>query len=211
MRFIVIDGLDAAGKDTHAQMIKDRYEDMGEDVILRSHPSCDNPYGYRAKEALLGCGKKDKIKASSFYALDVIRSVKKYYGNADTLIFVRYLCGVAYLPKPIDKCFYDVFKTVLPTTDYKFFLDVHPRESMKRIDCRDEVEMFENLHSLRKVRNKALRLVKDWFIIDTNQPIYQAQNDINTVLDVLDDGANPDPRKISKTHSLKSSTSSYRR
>lgn len=57
MRFIVVDGLDGAGKDTHANLIKKRYEDMGEYVILRSHPESDNPYGRRAKKALLKGGR----------------------------------------------------------------------------------------------------------------------------------------------------------
>ncbi len=186
MRFIVLDGLDASGKDTHARMIKERYEDAGEDVILRSHPTCDNPFGFKAKEALLGTGKKDKVRASYYYAADVFRSLKKYHGKADTLIFVRYLCGVAYLPSPLHRTLYDLFYGVLPTTDYMFFLDVHPKESMKRINDRSQVEIFENLSSLKKVRKKALGLVDDWFIIDTNQSIYKAQNDINCILDTLD-------------------------
>jgi len=43
MRFIVIDGLDGAGKDTHAELIKRRYLSMGERVVFRSHPEDDNP------------------------------------------------------------------------------------------------------------------------------------------------------------------------
>ncbi len=211
MRFIVIDGLDAAGKDTHARMIKERYEDKGEHVVLRSHPTCDNPFGFKAKEALLGTGRKDKLKASYYYAADVFRSIQKYYGKVDTLIFVRYLAGVAYLPSPLHKTMYDFFNGVLPTTDYMFFLDVHPKESMKRIQSRSEVQIFENLKSLHKVRRKALNLVDDWFIIDTNQPIYQAQNEINRILDTLDNGGNVDTTLSSTRHKFKSSTTTSKR
>nr|WP_279383587.1 hypothetical protein [Methanobacterium formicicum] len=73
---------------------------MGESVILREHPSTDNSYGKKAKDALLGRGKVNKIKASLYYALDVIRSVRKYQGKADNIIMVRYLMGVAYLLTP---------------------------------------------------------------------------------------------------------------
>ena len=45
MRFVVIDGLDGAGKDTHANLIKDKYDSKGEKVIIRSHPESDNKYG----------------------------------------------------------------------------------------------------------------------------------------------------------------------
>ncbi len=61
MRFIVVDGLDGVGKDTHAHLIKKRYEENGEKVILRSHPESDNFFGRKAKKALYGQGKIKKI------------------------------------------------------------------------------------------------------------------------------------------------------
>ena len=57
MRLIIVDGLDGVGKDTHAKLIKDKYEKMGERVILRSHPESDNFFGRKSKKALLGKGK----------------------------------------------------------------------------------------------------------------------------------------------------------
>jgi thymidylate kinase len=42
MRLIVVDGLDAVGKDTHAERIRRYYEERGERVLLRSHPASDN-------------------------------------------------------------------------------------------------------------------------------------------------------------------------
>ncbi|MFO8133394.1 MAG: hypothetical protein R6U10_05640, partial [Thermoplasmatota archaeon] len=57
MRFIVVDGMDGAGKDTHARLIRRHYEAKGESVLVRSHPTGDNVYGRRAKRALLGRGK----------------------------------------------------------------------------------------------------------------------------------------------------------
>lgn len=186
MRFIVVDGLDAAGKDTHAQLIKKRYEARGDDVIIRSHPSIDNIYGKNAKDALFRRGKKQRMKATVYYALDVLNSLNQYYNEVDTLIFVRYLGGVAYLPYPMAKPLYHIFYTILPTTDYMFFLDVDPKESYRRINGRTKKEMFENLDSLKEVRQKALRLVDDWHVIDTNQCIEEAQEDINQKLDYLD-------------------------
>ena len=57
MRFIIIDGLDGSGKDTHANLIQEYYRAKGEKVIVRTHPSKDNVYGINAKNALLGHGK----------------------------------------------------------------------------------------------------------------------------------------------------------
>jgi dTMP kinase len=186
MRFIVVDGLDGSGKSTHAQMIREKYLQKGENVILREHPSHDNPYGLKAKKALLGRGKINKIKAALYYALDVIRSVRKYYGNGETLIMVRYLMGVTYLPLPLARLLYRIFTAALPTSDYMFFLDLEPEEALKRLLERDEEEMFENLEDLNQVRDKALQLVKNWHIIDTAGSIGEVQQRINLILEELD-------------------------
>lgn len=182
MRFIVIDGLDGAGKDTHARMVMQKCLDSNQTVILRSHPENDNVYGKKAKEALLGEGKVNKFKASLYYAFDVIRSVHLYHGKADTVIFVRYLFGVAYLPLPIAKLFYKFFSTVLPTSNYMIFLDLDPEESLKRISRREDQEMFENLEDLYRVREKILTLSDGWKVIDTSGSIEEVQEEIEKCL-----------------------------
>ncbi len=186
MRFIIIDGLDGSGKDTHANLVREKYLSKGENIILRTHPSNDNIYGVRAKNALLKHGKINHILASVYYALDVIRSVRIYYGKGESIIMVRYLMGVAYLPFPIARLLYSFFSMILPTSDYMFFLDVEPDELLKRLLKRNEHEMFENLNDLIKVRGKALELAKDWNIINTGHSIEQAQIEINKILDNLD-------------------------
>ncbi len=187
MRFIVVDGLDAAGKDTHALLIKRRYEKKGEKGIIRSHPSTDNMFGYQAKKALLEGGKLSKTKASIFFALDVFYSLINYYGKADTVIFVRYLCGIAYLPRSMVKKLYTVCSKIFPTSNYMFFLDVDPDEALRRVeDEREETEIFENKKDLIKVKKKALSMVEDWHRIDTTQPIPQARKEIEDILEKED-------------------------
>lgn len=182
MRFIIIDGLDGSGKSTQAKLIQKKYLSLNESVILREHPSNDYSYGIKAKNALLGRGKINKIKASLYYAFDVIHSVKKYNGKADNIIMVRYLMGVAYLPLPLAKILYKFFTLVLPTSEYMFFLDLTPEESLKRMSVREDEEMFENLEDLIKVRNKALNLTKDWHIINTSGKIEEVFEDVDAIL-----------------------------
>ncbi|WP_342766172.1 thymidylate kinase [Methanobacterium petrolearium] len=155
--------------------------------MLREHPSPDNPYGQKAKKALLGRGKINKIKAAVYYAMDVIRSVKKYNKNADNIIMVRYLMGVAYLPLPLAKILYKFFCLILPTSEYMFFLDLKPEESIQRMSQRDSKEMFENMDDLIKVRKKALELANGWHIINTAGTIDDAKDEINIILDELDE------------------------
>ena len=188
MRLIIVDGLDGVGKDTHAELIEERYEKLGERVIIRSHPSVDNFFGRKAKKALLGHGKSDKIKASIFYMFDVLRSIRKYYHkkDIDTLIMVRYLVGTAYLPEKIASLGYRFFYNFVPTSHYMFFLDAEPEVILKRIQERDDLEIFETQENLVKVRRKALKLVKDWVIVDTSGSIDETFSNIEKKLVKLD-------------------------
>jgi dTMP kinase len=188
MRLIIIDGLDAVGKDTHAQLIKKRYEKKGERVIIRSHPESDNFYGIKTKKALLGHGKINKLRASVFYMLDVLRSIKKYYGKKDydTLIMVRYLMGTAYLPPRLSRIAYRLFANFVPTSKYMFFLDAPPDKLLERIKERKEKEMFETLDELAKVRKKALALAENWNIVDTTQAVEKTFAHMEKILDRLD-------------------------
>jgi len=188
MRLIIVDGLDGVGKDTHALLIKQRYEQKGEKVILRSHPESDNYYGRKAKKALLGTGKVNRLIASVFYALDVLRSLRLYYNDKsyDTIILVRYLMGTAYLPKSMGKFTYSIFKKFVPISEYMFFLDAEPEELLQRISLRSEIEMFETHDALVNVRKKAIDLAEGWHIIDTMQPINETYSSIEIVLDLLD-------------------------
>lgn len=188
MRLIIIDGLDGVGKDTHANLVKKRYEKMGDRVVVRSHPESDNYFGKKTKQALLGKGKINRMKASIFYMIDVIRSIRKYYRrkDIDTLILVRYLVGTAYLPGKLANYAYIFFENFVPTSDYMFFLDASPDFLVDRFKERKETEMFETYEKLEKVRRKSLVLVKDWNIIDTSKSIEETYSKIQNVLDSLD-------------------------
>jgi len=185
MRLIVVDGLDGVGKDTHAKLIREYYEKKGERVFIRSHPTDDNFFGRKTKQALLGQGKINRVKASVFYMFDVLRSIRKYYRrkDIDTLIMVRYLVGTAYLPERLAKIAYSFFLGFVPTSKYMFFLDAKPEIVLKRFQEREELEMFETIDHLVKVRRKALMLVKNWHIIDTSGSVDETFSKIKKVLD----------------------------
>ena len=188
MQLIIIDGLDGVGKDTQARLIKKRYEKLGKKVIIRSHPESDNFFGRKAKKALMGKGKINKLKASIFYMMDVLRSINKYYRkkDIDTLIMVRYLVGTAYLPKKLAEIAYNFFKNFVPTSEYMFFLDASPEVLLKRVEKRKEKEMFETFKEFENVRKKALHLVRGWFIVDISGSIDDSFSKIEDILIKLD-------------------------
>ncbi len=187
MELIIIDGCDASGKDTHAYKLKDMFERMDKKVEIRSHPEGDNLFGRIAKDALLKDGSAvNKLKASIFYALDVFRSLKKYYDDdeVDVLILVRYLMGTAYLPDPLCGISYEVFRKILPTSEHMFFLDVNPEEALERLNEREDREIFENYRDISRVRNKVFSIIdSEWHVIDTNKPIDETYQNIKKILD----------------------------
>ncbi len=182
MTFIVLDGLDASGKDTQAQLLKERYYE-DEDVIIRSHPCPDNLFGNKADEALKGDCRLSRIQATFYFTLDVINSLLRIDDRAKTVIFVRYLCSVAYLPDPLVDRAYRLLSSVLPTSTYMFYLDIDPENAIDRLKNRDERQIFENKNDLKKVRERALSIVEDWHVIDSSRPVEDVYNEIKKVLD----------------------------
>ena len=169
MRLIVIDGLDGSGKDTQAFRLRDCLAARGERVTVRIHPSPDNGFGQLAKKALTKGGKAQRVLATLFYGLDVVRSVLLYGRGDGTVIFVRYTMACAYLPRPLIRPVYAVVNSLLPKSGEMFFLDVAPEEALRRVRQRGEAqEMFETLPHLEKARARAMLIAGNWHVVDGN-------------------------------------------
>ena len=196
-RFIAIDGLDGSGKDTQARLIKEKYEKEGT-VIIRSHPTSDNFFGRKSKSALQSKKSKlNKIIATLCYGADAIRSVIKYYGKADTVIFVRYTLAVSYLKKSISVPVYKLVCFAPPVSEYFFYLDVSPEVLMERVKKRnDTAEVFENYDDFVKVRAKAEPVLYNWHVIPANDSPEEIFKRIETILDELDQKLLNEPKKL---------------
>ncbi|MDO5849925.1 MAG: AAA family ATPase [Methanobacteriaceae archaeon] len=185
-RFIAIDGCDGSGKDTQARLIREKYEKEGS-VIVRSHPESDNRYGRKSKSSLEKTGTYNFIMATLCYGIDAIRSIIKYYNKADTVIIVRYTLAVAYLPTSISKAVYKLVCVILPVSEYMFYLDISPEESLKRVKSRGEKEeMFENYDALVKTRQKAEPVLYNWHVIPADDPAEVVFSKIDSILEELD-------------------------
>jgi dTMP kinase len=180
--FIVIDGLDASGKSTQAFRLYSFLKSSGKTVYLRFHPSNDNFFGIKAKQFLYSKGKSAHFAAAFFYMVDVIRSILLYsWRKFDYTIFVRYLMGTAYLPSPLHTIAYHFFASIVPKSNFMFFLDVTPEEAYKRIQHgREKREMFESLEELERIRRKALylALIDKWKIINADKPAKEIEKEI---------------------------------
>jgi dTMP kinase len=179
---VVIDGLDASGKSTQAEMFAEHLKSRGKTYVLRSHPNDDNFFGVKGRDYLFIEGKKAHIAASLFYLADVIRSITLYaWRRVDYVIFVRYLMGTAYLPAPVHKLAYHFFSKIAPTKGSLIYLNVSPAEAFRRVvNNRVKTERFETIDELSKMANKALDLVSDgkWTIVEGDRSISEIHEDI---------------------------------
>lgn len=195
MNLVIIDGLDGCGKSTQANLMLQSLRKMNKTACLRAHPETDNWFGFQARRYLYLEGKSAHFASALFYMVDVIRSILLYsWRRLDYVIFVRYLMGTAYLPSPLDTVAYNFFALVVPKSNNMFFLDVNPEEAASRIaKNRRQIEMFESLSALRKIRAKALALTRfnEWTIIDSNKSIDKTASEINSCLFNEKNGAKP--------------------
>ena len=172
MRFIVVDGLDGCGKDTHALRIKTAFEREGVPTVIISHPS-DRLWGRLSKEALQGSGFVARLSATLFFTIDVLASVrwlKRQRSGTGVAIFVRYLLGTAYLPERLAPLGYKVFRGLLPFPDIALFIDIDPEVAARRIASRGHArEMFETREKLASVRRIVKRLAsEEWVVVDNS-------------------------------------------
>ncbi len=171
MRFVVVDGLDGCGKDTHALRMKELLEMEGRRVTIISHPSLRR-FGRLSKRFLEGTGLAPQLLATLFYTADVLMSVRWLKTRGDGIvIFVRYLLGTAYLPRRLAFPAYMFFRRLLPFPHLAVFIDIDPAVAARRIDSRGHKrEMFETAHKLAEVRSVAKELVvREWVTVDNSE------------------------------------------
>ena len=191
MRWVVVDGIDGSGKSTLATWIKERYQAQGERVLVRVHPS-PSWIGRRARRALEGEGRVLRLIATFYFILDVLDSLRQLRRDSrsfETIVYVRYLMATAYLPARLAPMGYDFFAKLLPAPSRLVLVDVDPALAHRRITERQHnKEMFEDVASLEKVRQKILMLARrgHWRIVDNGKTEEEAKRQLLQALDEWD-------------------------
>lgn len=187
MAWYVVDGLDGSGKSTVALMIKEISEERHRSVYVRHHPS-PRLSGKISRYFLTGHGKVAETVATGFYILDVLFSLsemKRLKLDYDDILFVRYSMAAAYLPEKIMKTAYEIIEKVLPQPDKLILVDVDPELAMQRILERgEELEMFESIPRLNKVRRKMMILSQyGWDVVDNSNTLDDIRLCLNFIVD----------------------------
>lgn len=171
-RFIVLEGIDGAGKTTQAELLSAHLRANDRDVYRTAEPTSLST-GVALREALGGKVKKTECEMATMFVLDRI---------AHNIHPTEGLCSILDSGKDVicDRYYYSTLAYQGHSTDYEWtkrmnldcpeimkpdiciYLDLTPEQSLDRISRgRESVEIYENLETLSRVRSAFMRVFDD--------------------------------------------------
>ena len=201
-KFIVFEGIDGSGKTTQARMLAEYLEKNGRKASLTAEPTA-LPTGRALREALGGKIKRTECQMAVMFVDDrIAHNVHPTEGIAallesgvDVISDRYYYSTLAYQGQSTD---YEWVKGMnincpeIKKPDLCIYIDLLPEQSLERIsNGRDSVEIYENLDTLTKVREKFLSVISDLkdteniHIIDGYRPLEEIFADIRREVEIL--------------------------
>ena len=171
-RFIVIEGIDGAGKTTQAELLEAHLRAKGREVCRMAEPT-GLPTGRALREALGGKVQKSECEMAAMFVLDrIAHNIDKENGIRATLergidiICDRYYYStLAYQGQSTDYGWVKAMNLSCPEIrkpDLCIYLDLTPEQSLERIaKGRDSVEIYENAETLTRVREAFFSVFED--------------------------------------------------
>lgn len=171
-RLIVLEGIDGAGKTTQAALLEAHLRGQGRQVLRTAEPT-GLPTGVSLRRALSGTEKKTEWEMAAMFVLDRIahnlhptEGIEALLAEGIDLICDRYYYStLAYQGQSTDYFWVKSMNLDCPQIrkpDLCVYLDLTPEQSLERIrGGREQVEIYENLHTLTAVRNAFLRVFED--------------------------------------------------
>ena len=197
-RFIVFEGIDGAGKTTQIRLLAERLRAEGRQVAITAEPTT-SVTGKMLREALSG---RDPRTASEMAALFVLDRINHNVGEGgieqllaegvDVICDRYYYSSLAYQGSQTDFEWVKAMNLNCPDIrrpDICIFLDLEPKESLKRIRSNrtsDEIEIYETEEILGTVRDKFLAVLDTIgdkvAVIDAAHPINEVAERVYTAL-----------------------------
>ena len=171
---IVFEGLDQSGKQTQAELLRDRLVEAGRLVRLLSFPAYDTPIGTEIERALRGVREYGADVMQLLYVAnryELKPQIEHERMRGTIVICDRYLASsVAYgEAQGLDPDWLVDVQKHLPQPDLTFLLDIEPDVSARRkVADRDKYE--RDLALLGRVRDSYLRQASSgWVRIDARR------------------------------------------
>ena len=193
--FIALEGIDGSGKSTQTKLLTEKLMAQGHKVYSTFEPT-DNQIGKLIRNILKGNAKADhRIIAGLFVADRLDHLLNEEYGivkkleDGFTVITDRYcFSSYAYQGTHMNMDWViqaNAMSAEILRPDINIFIDVSPEISMQRLHAnRDNIELFETLDSLQKVRAKymeafeKLKAVENIFTVDGDRSTELIAQDI---------------------------------
>ena len=171
-RFIVIEGIDGAGKTTQAEMLKSYLNSLGREVVRTAEPT-GYPTGIELRAALGGKIKRTECEMAVMFVQDrIAHNINSVDGIEVTLASGKdiicdryYYSSLAYQGRCADYQWVKNMNLRCPEIrkpDICIYLDLTPEQSLDRIRrSREGVEIYETEEILAKVREGFLKVLTD--------------------------------------------------
>jgi len=174
--FIVFEGIDGSGKDTHIKLLSEELRQQGHSVLETAEPS-GNEVGALLRRYQRKSGKRLPAETEALlYTADRYEHVRNIVEPAlkkgQIVLSNRYFYStLAYQgAMGVDLDWIREMNRFAPKPDAAILLDILPEFSLRRLKRRRTV--FEQLENLRKVREIYVRLVKGGELVrvDADRP-----------------------------------------
>ena len=163
-RFIVIEGIDGAGKTTQIELLAEKLRGEGRTVCVTAEPTASVSGGL-LRDALGGIANRTACEMAALFVLDrIFHNVNPNGINAmlergiDVICDRYYYSSLAYQGSQTDFEWVKNMNLGCPEIripDLCIFLDLAPEESLKRISKgRTTTELYEKLDTLESVRKR---------------------------------------------------------
>ena len=171
-RFIVFEGIDGAGKTTQIERLAASLRACGRTVAVTAEPTASVSGGL-LRDALSGVSRRTACEMAAMFVLDRIfhnvnpvNGINKMLDDGYDVICDRYYySSMAYQGSETDFDWVRDMNVRCPEIrkpDLCIFLDLTPEQSLERITRgRDKLEIFENVETLTKVRERFFSTIVD--------------------------------------------------
>jgi len=180
-RFVTFEGIDGSGKSTVSQLVYNKLKFDGYDVVLTFEPT-DSTIG-KFVQKCIKTGDDPFVTAFTFIAdrIQHCKKIKQWIDDGKIVLCDRYAESTyayqgAQLENTINnsiKWLQDLSKDRILIPERTFLFVIPPKDSLARIQNRDELIPFEQLSFLKKVHKNYLAVSKGkrFFQLDATKKI----------------------------------------
>ncbi len=180
-QFITFEGIDGSGKSTVSKVVYDKLKSDGHNVVLTYEPT-DSTIG-KFVQKCIKTGDDPFVTAFTFIAdrIQHCKKIKQWIDDGKIVLCDRYAESTyayqgAQLENTINnsiKWLQDLSKDRILVPERTFLFVISPKDSLARIQNRDELIPFEQLSFLKKVHKNYLAVSKGkrFFQLDATKKI----------------------------------------